>query len=58
MGEIWGCEERRREVWGRCGGRYESVGVFVNVGKCVGVRGEVRRDMGRGEGKCVEVWGE
>ena len=59
------CEERCggvRKCWGGggCGkncGRVYVVNVKA-VGNCVGVKGEVRGDVGRGVGKCVGVWGE
>ena len=80
-GEVWGKVMRDvgiavEEVWGSvlgCGGGEERCrgmekcrgGGGRGVGKCVGVWGEVRRDVGKGVGicgggvkKCVGVWGE
>ena len=58
------CREAREDE--RCGGLWKSVlgcgGNFRGgIGKCGEVcwgRGEVRRSVGKGVGKCEEVWGE
>ena len=42
---------------GRCGERCKEL-LGGSVGKCVGVWGEVRRDVEKGVGNCVWVWGK